>query len=185
MIKPIKFWSFGGYRRFCSAWWRDLFRSCTIGLIYDIKTYWHRARYGWAPRDTWSLDHYLATYWLGPCSSWLTITVAPRQVIHSDIQLILIRPLTSISGRPTYVSGHRPLKTLPEMTTGSFTARTTALGTRTKGRGASDCTTPCARWSPGSKLCGIRRGGPVATAPDCKSGTPHGGSNPSRATNLR
>jgi len=24
-----------------------------------MATYWHRARYGWAPRDTWSLDLYL------------------------------------------------------------------------------------------------------------------------------
>ena len=26
------------------------------GWVYDIYAYWHRARYGWAPRDTWSLD---------------------------------------------------------------------------------------------------------------------------------
>ena len=29
------------------------------GWCYDIHTFWHRGRYGWAPRDTWSLDHYL------------------------------------------------------------------------------------------------------------------------------
>ena len=25
----------------------------------DLRTIYHRARYGWAPRDAWSLDHYL------------------------------------------------------------------------------------------------------------------------------
>lgn len=31
----------------------------TVGWIFDLKTAWHRARYGWAPRDCWSLDEYL------------------------------------------------------------------------------------------------------------------------------
>lgn len=26
---------------------------------FDLHTLYHRARYGWAPRDVWSLDHYL------------------------------------------------------------------------------------------------------------------------------
>jgi len=56
---PIKFSSFGGYRRFCRRWWKDLWRTITVGWIYDVQAYWHRARYGWAPKDTWSLDHYL------------------------------------------------------------------------------------------------------------------------------
>ena len=81
--KPIQFSSFGGYRKFCAAWWVDL-SDYAIGLDYsrhtrwddetplyrrfslrrpgwyrDLYTYWHRARYGWAPRDTWSLDRYL------------------------------------------------------------------------------------------------------------------------------
>lgn len=64
-IKPIKFWSFGGYRMFCSYWWKDLFACGTWRLWYDVKTYWHRARYGWAPRDTWNLDHYLARVMAG------------------------------------------------------------------------------------------------------------------------
>jgi hypothetical protein len=29
------------------------------GWCRDIYTYWHRARYGWAPRDTWNLDNHL------------------------------------------------------------------------------------------------------------------------------
>lgn len=56
---PIKFSSFGGYRPFCVSWWKDLWRTMTTGWIYDVRTYWHRARYGWAPKDTCSLDHYL------------------------------------------------------------------------------------------------------------------------------
>lgn len=57
---PIKFCSFGGYRRFCKAWWKDLFWWLTRGWAYDIQNYWLRARYGWAPRDTWSLDDYIS-----------------------------------------------------------------------------------------------------------------------------
>lgn len=34
------------------AWW-------VWGWTRDVRTYWHRARYGWAPRDVWSLDTYL------------------------------------------------------------------------------------------------------------------------------
>src|SRR5690242_439924 len=81
--KPIEFCSFGGYRPFCESWWSDLLRW-TIGVSWmasynrhdgqrwfrtlswrrpgwyvDLYTYWHRARYGWAPRDVWSLDHHL------------------------------------------------------------------------------------------------------------------------------
>lgn len=60
MEEHIRFSSFGGYRRFCGYWWRDLRRAVTTGWLYDVRAYWHRARYGWAPRDTWSLDHYVA-----------------------------------------------------------------------------------------------------------------------------
>ncbi len=82
MRKPIPFCSFGGYRRFCSWWWNDLLWYVTgisvdhsrremkrpwwefayvrrPGWLLDIHNYWHRARYGWAPKDTWSLDNYL------------------------------------------------------------------------------------------------------------------------------
>lgn len=80
-MKPIHFSSFGGYRRFCSSWWNDLLWY-TIGIDFsgwlhyreigttpvrwrcpgwcrDIYTFYHRGRYGWAPRDVWNLDHYL------------------------------------------------------------------------------------------------------------------------------
>lgn len=78
--KPIKFCSLGGYVPFCDRWWADLswwftgfhwntsyrelgfwkqFSLGRPGWAADIHNYWCRARYGWAPRDTWSLDHYL------------------------------------------------------------------------------------------------------------------------------
>jgi hypothetical protein len=59
-MRAIRFCSFGGYPRFGRAWWRDLLRWLTRGWMQDIATFWHRARYGWAPRDVWGLDHYLA-----------------------------------------------------------------------------------------------------------------------------
>lgn len=69
--KPIRFISFGGYKRFSTLWWDELvsyttglsicpfYHLSTPGWCRDIYTYWHRARYGWAPRDTWNLDGYL------------------------------------------------------------------------------------------------------------------------------
>lgn len=75
--KPIRFCSFPTYRRFSWWWWNDLL-GYLIGIeqnIYqqdwwrisvhrpgwmmDIYTYWHRARYGWAPKDVWDLDYHL------------------------------------------------------------------------------------------------------------------------------
>jgi hypothetical protein len=80
-MKPIYFSSYGGYRRFCASWWNELLRYTTgitfSGWLYyreikarpvqwgvpgwcdDIYTFYHRGRYGWAPRDVWNLDHYL------------------------------------------------------------------------------------------------------------------------------
>jgi hypothetical protein len=79
MKRPIPFSSFGGYRRLCLWWWNDLLSYIT-GITFtaylhhydkprpswrspgwwnDIRTYWLRARYGWAPRDTWGLNHHL------------------------------------------------------------------------------------------------------------------------------
>lgn len=76
--KPIPFCSFVSYRPFTQSWWCDLLwyatgvstshsyafgdgriRWRTPGWYSDLYTYWHRARYGWAPRDTWSLDGHL------------------------------------------------------------------------------------------------------------------------------
>lgn len=87
MSKPIAFCSFEGYRRFCLPWWNELLDYCTgidcrgalfyrdietrrvefrvPGWCRDIYTYWHRARYGWAPRDTWSLNTYLNNTFAG------------------------------------------------------------------------------------------------------------------------
>lgn len=84
MKTTIKFCSFGGYRLFCDRWWADLswyviglrwrpsyerremhqswWRSaswCAPGWCHDLYDFWHRGRYGWAARDTWSLDYYL------------------------------------------------------------------------------------------------------------------------------
>jgi hypothetical protein len=83
-MSPIRFSSFGGYRRFTTSWWFDVlshftplrvhtatfrdnkwwrFRSYSRigwpGFCHDIYTYWHRARYGWAPRDVWNLNDHL------------------------------------------------------------------------------------------------------------------------------
>lgn len=82
MKKSIPFCSFGGAKPFCSWWWKDLLWY-VVGLklpgthtsydewrwdnwhwrrpgwVGDVYYYWHRARYGWSPKDTWSLDSYL------------------------------------------------------------------------------------------------------------------------------
>lgn len=75
--QAIRFSSLGGYRRFCLPWWSDLVHHFTglawhqgfgmplaarwgrPGWVYDLQTFWHRGRYGWAPRDTWSLYSYI------------------------------------------------------------------------------------------------------------------------------
>ena len=76
--KPIRFCSFGSYRPLTRFWWGDLLWYATgvsishlyafgdgrirwrkAGWYSDLHAYWHRARYGWAPRDTWSLDGHL------------------------------------------------------------------------------------------------------------------------------
>ena len=35
------------------------FRWGVPGWVSDIYCFWHRGRYGWCYRDTWSLDYYL------------------------------------------------------------------------------------------------------------------------------
>lgn len=76
---PIAWCSFGGYLRWTPAWWSNLLQYITGILIHvrpsslprprvelrapgwwkDVYTIYHRARYGWAPRDVWNLDDYL------------------------------------------------------------------------------------------------------------------------------
>lgn len=76
--KPHYFFSFGHYRRFSWWWWNDLchyligisydFNASELGRrpiwgsvpgwCYDLYTFYHRGRYGWAPRDVWNLDYY-------------------------------------------------------------------------------------------------------------------------------
>lgn len=81
---PLRFCSFGGYHRFSARWWANIveylsgvdftstmhlweYKNSTRshinfgipGWCRDVHTYWHRARYGWAPQDVWNLDHYL------------------------------------------------------------------------------------------------------------------------------
>lgn len=56
---PVTYTLFGGYRRWTRRWWADLGRWVTHYWWQDLYTFYHRGRYGWAPRDTWSLDQYL------------------------------------------------------------------------------------------------------------------------------
>lgn len=39
-------------------WARPYVWFTTPGFVRDLYTFYHRGRYGWAPRDTWNLDHY-------------------------------------------------------------------------------------------------------------------------------
>lgn len=50
---------FGGYWRFTSYWWKDLFRYLYRGWWQDIYCFYHRGRYGWCYRDVWNLHGYL------------------------------------------------------------------------------------------------------------------------------
>jgi hypothetical protein len=56
---PIGFSLYWGYRRFSWKWWTNLFWYITQGFWRDIYYFYHRGRYGWCPRDTWSFDAYL------------------------------------------------------------------------------------------------------------------------------
>lgn len=59
--QPISTWHISsGYRPLCWYWWYYWYRYITHGWYQDIYTFWHRGRYGWAPRDTWSFDLYIA-----------------------------------------------------------------------------------------------------------------------------
>lgn len=59
--KPIPlFYITGGFRPFIWPWWKQILKWVFFaGWWRDLRTYWYRARYGWAPRDTWSFDTYL------------------------------------------------------------------------------------------------------------------------------
>ena len=58
-MKPLRFISFGGYRRWNRYWWRDLITWAAYRWTRDVRVYWYRARHGFAPRDTGALDAYL------------------------------------------------------------------------------------------------------------------------------
>lgn len=62
---PIPFCNATHYRPFTRVWLRDWLQWLSYAWVYDVRDYWLRARYGWAPTDTWSLDHYLATVMAG------------------------------------------------------------------------------------------------------------------------
>lgn len=53
------------YRLWSIIWWSELLEFIRRGWLEDLKTLWYRARYGWAPRDVWNLDHYLASVLAG------------------------------------------------------------------------------------------------------------------------
>ncbi len=54
------FLDYGGYRPWTVPWLKSNIQRYTTGLFRSFKTFYLRARYGWAPRDTWSLDAYLS-----------------------------------------------------------------------------------------------------------------------------
>lgn len=57
---PIRFASWPSHPPLSWPWWKAIAEWFVWrGWFYDCRTYWRRARYGWAPRDVWSLDHYL------------------------------------------------------------------------------------------------------------------------------
>lgn len=56
---PIPFRYRSMYRWFSTYWWTEFWHDVTSGFWRDCYTLYHRARYGWAPRDVWNLDNYL------------------------------------------------------------------------------------------------------------------------------
>lgn len=68
--KSLSVCSFGSLERFSRWWWAELlwyvtgisvtdtYSYQTPGWCKDVYTFYHRGRYGWAPRDTWCLDDY-------------------------------------------------------------------------------------------------------------------------------
>lgn len=80
-MTPIRFSSYTQYRRFTRYWFREVLwyltglrvsyivypsvypsepvRWLTPGWYRDIYTFYHRGRYGWAPRDVWDMSDHL------------------------------------------------------------------------------------------------------------------------------
>lgn len=117
-MKPFNFSSFGGYYvPFTGVWWRHLLQHTLgfyvarerfpylgwgkPGFIVDIYTYWHRARYGWAPRDTWNLDDYLSRV-MGHSLKHLAQTSPGAPHLY---------PYKSTDALPVHVDGHREHET--------------------------------------------------------------------------
>lgn len=51
-------WTLGIHYHHHYAWNEPWFRWGMPGFLYDLQTFYRRGRYGWAPRDTWNLDHH-------------------------------------------------------------------------------------------------------------------------------
>lgn len=60
--KTIPIISRCGYRRWIWEWWAHWLDPRTY--YYDLRAFYQRGRRGWADRDLWSLDDYLAG-WMG------------------------------------------------------------------------------------------------------------------------
>jgi len=55
----LRYTYFGGYLRFTTYWWKDLFHYLYRGWWRDLYYFYHRGRYGWCSRDVWNLHNYL------------------------------------------------------------------------------------------------------------------------------
>jgi len=58
---PMRIFEVTHAERFSKYWWKDVFTYpfSKRGLFFDLYTFYHRGRYGWAPMDVWSFDSYL------------------------------------------------------------------------------------------------------------------------------
>lgn len=59
-MEKIHSWKMSDYDRWSWMWWKDVCHFLMIGWYRRVQQWKHRADYGWAPRDTWNLDWYLA-----------------------------------------------------------------------------------------------------------------------------
>ena len=53
-------WHHNGWRRYSRRWWMHWFDW--LELYRELRSVWRRGWYGYAPRDLWSLDYYLAAW---------------------------------------------------------------------------------------------------------------------------